>query len=52
MHPFSYTRANNVADALRHIVADPAAKFIAGAGVFKVDHDCPIACRIAATMLG
>jgi xanthine dehydrogenase YagS FAD-binding subunit len=27
---FQYTRANDVADAVRHIAADPAAKFIAG----------------------
>jgi xanthine dehydrogenase YagS FAD-binding subunit len=30
MTPFHYTRANDVADAIRQIAADPAAKFIAG----------------------
>src|SRR5262245_31265476 len=30
MNPFEYTRANDVADAVRQIAADPAAKFIAG----------------------
>ena len=30
MNPFHYTRASDVADAIRHIAADPAAKFIAG----------------------
>lgn len=30
MNPFHYTRASDVADAIRQIAADPAAKFIAG----------------------
>jgi len=30
MNPFHYTRASDVADAIRQITADPAAKFIAG----------------------
>ena len=30
MNPFNYTRASDVADAIRQITADPAAKFIAG----------------------
>ena len=30
MNPFNYTRASDVADAIRQIAADPAAKFIAG----------------------
>src|SRR5919108_4709153 len=30
MNRFEYTRANDVADAVRQIAADPAAKFIAG----------------------
>jgi xanthine dehydrogenase YagS FAD-binding subunit len=30
MNPFQYTRASDVADAIRQIAADPAAKFIAG----------------------
>jgi xanthine dehydrogenase YagS FAD-binding subunit len=30
VNDFEYVRATNVADALRHIAADPAAKFIAG----------------------
>ena len=30
MTPFQYTRASDVADAIRQIAADPAAKFIAG----------------------
>jgi xanthine dehydrogenase YagS FAD-binding subunit len=30
MTPFHYARANDVADAIRQIAADPAAKFIAG----------------------
>jgi xanthine dehydrogenase YagS FAD-binding subunit len=30
MNPFSYARANDVADAVRLMAADPAAKFIAG----------------------
>jgi xanthine dehydrogenase YagS FAD-binding subunit len=30
MTPFQYARANDVADAIRQIAADPAAKFIAG----------------------
>jgi xanthine dehydrogenase YagS FAD-binding subunit len=30
MNSFEYTRANDVADAVRQIAADPAAKFIAG----------------------
>ncbi|UPJ48934.1 xanthine dehydrogenase family protein subunit M [Bradyrhizobium sp. 200] len=30
MNPFHYARANDVADAIRQIAADPAAKFIAG----------------------
>src|ERR671922_2178446 len=30
MNRFEYTRANDVADALRRIAADPSAKFIAG----------------------
>ena len=30
MIPFQYTRANDVADAIRQIAADPSAKFIAG----------------------
>ena len=30
MNPFRYTRASDVADAIRQIAADPAAKFIAG----------------------
>jgi xanthine dehydrogenase YagS FAD-binding subunit len=30
MNPFVYTRASDVADAVRQIAADPAAKFIAG----------------------
>jgi xanthine dehydrogenase YagS FAD-binding subunit len=30
MNNFGYTRASDVADAVRQIAADPAAKFIAG----------------------
>jgi xanthine dehydrogenase YagS FAD-binding subunit len=30
MTPFQYTRASDIADAIRQIAADPAAKFIAG----------------------
>ena len=30
MNPFHYTRASDVADAIRQVAADPAAKFIAG----------------------
>src|SRR5689334_19379259 len=30
MIPFQYTRANNIADAIKQIAADPSAKFIAG----------------------
>jgi xanthine dehydrogenase YagS FAD-binding subunit len=30
MTPFQYTRASDVADAIRQVAADPAAKFIAG----------------------
>jgi xanthine dehydrogenase YagS FAD-binding subunit len=30
MNPFNYTRASDVADAIRQVAADPAAKFIAG----------------------
>ena len=30
MIPFQYARANDVADAIKQIAADPAAKFIAG----------------------
>ena len=30
MNDFGYTRASDVADAVRQIAADPAAKFIAG----------------------
>jgi xanthine dehydrogenase YagS FAD-binding subunit len=30
MNNFQYARANDVADAVRHLAADPAAKFIAG----------------------
>ena len=30
MTPFQYTRATDVADAIKQIAADPSAKFIAG----------------------
>jgi xanthine dehydrogenase YagS FAD-binding subunit len=30
MNPFDYVRANDIADALRRVAGDPAAKFIAG----------------------
>ena len=30
MNNFGYTRASDVADAVRQLAADPAAKFIAG----------------------